>query len=108
MAFVFILWGYYRLWNQRFHTSGVYHSQVVYQAKSTMTGILVAGTGVGALIGPPIAEYLIKAYDWRSAYMIVGVAVLVIIIPLAQLLKRDPSQVMQMTRPVKMKAHNKS
>ena len=64
---------------------------------STMTGILVAGTGVGALIGPPIAEYLIQAYDWRSAYMIVGVAVLVIIIPIAQLLKRDPSQVKQMT-----------
>jgi len=64
---------------------------------STMTGILVAGTGVGALIGPPIAEYLIKAYDWRSAYMIVGVTVLVIIIPIAQLLRRDPSQVKQTT-----------
>ena len=64
---------------------------------STMNGILVAGTGVGALIGPPIAEYLIKAFDWRSAYMIVGVAVLVIIIPIAQLLRRDPSQVKQTT-----------
>ena len=62
---------------------------------STMTGILVAGTGVGALIGPPIAEFLIEAFDWRSAYMIVGVAALVIIIPIAQLLKRDPSQVRQ-------------
>jgi MFS family permease len=64
---------------------------------STMTGILVAGTGVGALIGPPIAEYLIKTFDWRSAYMIVGVTVLVIIIPIAQLLRRDPSQVKQKT-----------
>ena len=64
---------------------------------STMTGILVAGTGVGALIGPPIAEFLIEAFDWRSAYMIVGVAALVIITPIAQLLKRDPSQVRQTT-----------
>ncbi|MCX6008801.1 MAG: MFS transporter [Chloroflexi bacterium] len=67
------------------------------ERRSMMTGILVAGSGVGALIGPPIAEYLIKAYDWRSAYMIVGVAVLLVIIPFAQLLRRDPSQVKQTT-----------
>ncbi len=65
--------------------------------RSMMTGILVAGTGVGALIGPPISDYLIKAYDWRISYLILGSVVLLIVIPIAQFLKRDPSQVKQIT-----------
>lgn len=62
-----------------------------------MTGILVTGTGIAALIGPPIADQLIKAYNWRLSYVIVGIVALVIIIPLAQLLRRDPPLNRQVT-----------
>ncbi len=65
--------------------------------RSMMTGILVAGTGVGALIGPPVADSLISAYGWRTSYIILGIVVLVVVIPIAQLLRRDPSQVKQVT-----------
>ncbi len=64
---------------------------------SMMTGILVTGTGIAALIGPPIADQLIKAYNWRLSYVIVGIVALVIIIPLAQLLRRDPPLNRQVT-----------
>jgi predicted MFS family arabinose efflux permease len=47
---------------------------------------------MGAIIGPPVADRLIAAYDWRMAYIILGCAVLIIIIASAQFLRRDPSQ----------------
>jgi MFS family permease len=68
------------------------------ERRSLMTGVLVSGGGIAALVSPPVADSLIKAYDWRLSYIIFGVAVLLIIIPTAQFLRRDPSQVKQMTR----------
>ena len=46
--------------------------------RNIMSGIVVAGIGVGSLIAPPIANYLITVYNWRLAYIILGVAILVI------------------------------
>ena len=36
--------------------------------RGTMTGIVTAGIGMAALIGPPVANGLISFYGWRSAY----------------------------------------
>ena len=33
--------------------------------RSMMTGIVVAGIGIGGLIAPPVANWLISIYDWR-------------------------------------------
>jgi len=63
--------------------------------RTLMTGIVVAGVGMGAIVGPPIGARLILAYDWRMAYIILGCAVLLLIITTAQFLKRDPSQIGQ-------------
>jgi MFS family permease len=60
--------------------------------RTLMSGIVVAGTGMGAIIGPPVADRLIAAYDWRTAYIILGFIVFVVIIVSAQFLRRDPSQ----------------
>lgn len=56
-----------------------------------MTGIVLSGLGMSALVMSPVATWLIAAYGWRLAYVIVGGLVLVVGIILAQLLKRDPS-----------------
>ena len=64
--------------------------------RSTMTGIVVAGTGIGGLIAPPLANWLISIYDWRVSYIILGSIALVVVILVAQLLKRDPAQAGQM------------
>lgn len=60
--------------------------------RGLMTGIVAAGIGLGAIIVPPLANWLILHFDWRISYVILGVSVLVLTLPFAQLLKRDPSQ----------------
>lgn len=61
-----------------------------------MAGIVTAGMGVGQVIFPPLASRLIVAYNWRTAYIIVGSLSLILIVLVAQLLRRDPAQVGQL------------
>lgn len=63
--------------------------------RTTMSGIVAAGIGIGTLIGAPVANSLISAFDWRSSYIILGSVVLVTIVGSAQLLRRDPNQMGQ-------------
>lgn len=60
--------------------------------RGLMTGIVTAGVGVGALIGPLIAYQLINVYDWRVSYLILGSVALVGVVVSAQFLRRDPAQ----------------
>ncbi len=60
--------------------------------RGAMTGIVIAGSGVGGLIAPPLANWLISIYDWRVSYIILGSMTLVAVILFAQLLRRDPAQ----------------
>jgi MFS family permease len=63
--------------------------------RSMMTGIVMTGVSIGTLITPPVASRLISAYDWRISFIIAGSVVLVVVVLVAQLLKRDPTQVGQ-------------
>lgn len=60
-----------------------------------MTGITVSGLGMGTLVVPPVANWLITSYGWRTSYFIVGMTVLVLTIAAAQFVKRDPGQIGQ-------------
>lgn len=60
--------------------------------RGVMAGITASGVGMGTLIMPPIANWLISAYGWRISYLIVGSVALVLITLAAQFLKRDPGQ----------------
>ena len=62
--------------------------------RGLMTGIAISGIGVGTLIIPPIANWLISNYSWRTSYTIVGIAVLVLIVLAAQFLRRDPAKML--------------
>lgn len=53
-------------------------------------GIASSSTGLGPLITAPLATYLITGFSWRMAYIVMGVIALVVVIPLALLLKKDP------------------
>ena len=64
--------------------------------RGMMTGIAVSGLGVGTLIMPPIANWLISSYGWRNSYIVVGIAALVLVILAAQVLRYDPRQVGQL------------
>jgi MFS family permease len=60
------------------------------------TGIMTAGASMGILVVPPLASHLIQVYEWRTAFFILGTAVVVFVVSMAQLLKRDPYQIGQL------------
>ena len=55
--------------------------------RATMTGIVVAGVGVGTMIGPPAASQLVSVYGWRTSYIIMGGIFLVLFVLAAQFLR---------------------
>jgi MFS family permease len=63
-----------------------------FRRRGFMSGFVLTGTGVAALLTPPLADWLIAAYGWRNAFSIMGIGALVIVVLTAQLMKRDPSR----------------
>jgi predicted MFS family arabinose efflux permease len=60
--------------------------------RGLMTGIVLAGLGLGQLAAPPVVSRFIEAYNWRLSYIFLGITVLLVIAVSAQFLKRDPSR----------------
>jgi MFS family permease len=64
--------------------------------RSLMTGIIISGLTIGQLIAPLIISRLIAAHGWRLSYIILGGAVMVLIVLLAQFLKPNPDQAIRL------------
>jgi len=60
--------------------------------RGLMTGIVMAGTGVGTMIMPPFANWLIYRTDWRTSYLVFGLILTAVIVLAAQFMRRDPSK----------------
>lgn len=58
------------------------------QRVGLMNGIVNSGIGLGTMVVPPLATWLITGYDWRKAFLILGCGCLVLITGFAQFLKR--------------------
>ena len=58
--------------------------------RGVVTGIVKVGTGAGQMTIPFAASLLIISYGWRHACVLIGVAVLIILVGIAQLMRRDP------------------
>jgi len=56
-------------------------------------GIAGSGSGVGAIVFAPLATYLISFFDWRTAYIIIGIIAWFIVVPLSRLLRRAPGEI---------------
>lgn len=54
--------------------------------------ISMMGLALGGLVIPGVAEHLAIAYGWRSAYLVFGAAVVIIMLPLGLLLFRNRPQ----------------
>ena len=52
-----------------------------------MTGIVVAGVGIGGIVAPPVISRLINAYDWRVSFMVQGGFALLVLVAAAQFLR---------------------
>ena len=60
------------------------------------TGLALSGSGTGILLFIPLIEWLIATKGWRMTYLVFGLAILVIVVPLtALLLRRGPEEVGQ-------------
>jgi MFS family permease len=59
--------------------------------RGLMTGIVMAGFGLGAMTVPPFADWLIRTTSWRWSFVVVGIVLLVAVPLAAQFLRRDPA-----------------
>lgn len=60
--------------------------------RGMMIGIVKVGTGVGMLIMPLLITYFIGTYNWRTAFVILGILCLVAYSVGSQFLVRDPGK----------------
>ena len=56
-----------------------------------MTGIVKVGSGAGQVLIPLAASVLIARFGWRTSYVIIGAFVMLALIAIAQVLRRDPA-----------------
>ncbi|MGO7333463.1 MFS transporter [Rhizobium leguminosarum] len=54
--------------------------------------LVSAGMGVAPMTISPFARWLISAYEWRPAMLIIGIAAWVLLVPAALLVRRPPAQ----------------
>ncbi len=65
-----------------------------------MTGIVKMGTGAGQFAMPLAASALILIYGWRWTIVLIGAVVAVLLVIIAQFLRRDPSALGSHCKPV--------
>lgn len=101
MSQVSSLWQVYLIWGVLFGVGG---GSCYVPVTSTIprwfakrrgiaVGITVTGIGLGGVISPTLAQWLISSYGWRQACIILGLITSIIIIPLAQFMKHSPQRV---------------
>jgi MFS transporter, OFA family, oxalate/formate antiporter len=54
------------------------------------SGLAVSGIGVGTLVMPPFASYLIESLGWRQAYVVLGVVAAVLGVGMSLFIANDP------------------
>jgi len=47
------------------------------------------GSGLGGILVPPLANWLILTYDWRLSYVILGGILIIVVLATFQFMKRD-------------------
>ena len=54
------------------------------------SGLAVSGIGVGTLVMPPLATFLIASLGWRGAYLVIGILAAIVGGGLSLLIENDP------------------
>jgi MFS family permease len=60
--------------------------------RALVTGVVGIGIGLGIMLIPLFTSYLISNHGWRYAYSLMGIIAIACMVPLAQVLRRDPSK----------------
>ncbi len=70
--------------------------------RGRMNAIVLSGMGLGIMIVPPTAGYLISVWEWRNSYLAIGVFTLIVMVAASQFLRSLPNQFLhgKKSRPV--------
>jgi MFS family permease len=60
--------------------------------RGRMNAIVLSGMGLGIMIVPPIASYLISVWQWRNAYLGMAIVTLIVTVAASQFLRSLPNQ----------------
>jgi MFS family permease len=75
------------------HGTGAAVAKWFVKKRSRALSILITGNGVGGAIFVPLIAWLIVEYGWRNASIVIGVATLLIPLPLAFFIRSTPEDV---------------
>jgi MFS family permease len=71
--------------------SGALLSRWFVERRGSIMGLAFSGMGVGVLAIGPLAQWLIGAHGWRTAYLALGVGSLALLLPLVWFGVREPA-----------------
>lgn len=60
--------------------------------RGRMNAIVLSGMGLGIMIVPPIASYLISVWQWRNSYLVMAIITLIVMVAASQFLRSLPNQ----------------
>ena len=60
------------------------------RGRGLMSGMVKTGAGIGQLIVPLFAAFLVLHHGWRETTMVVGIVALIVMVIAAQVMRRDP------------------
>jgi len=63
--------------------------------RGRMNAVVLSGMGLGIMIVPLVASYLISVWQWRSSYLAIAIATLIVMVAASQFLKIPPRQTLQ-------------
>jgi MFS family permease len=63
------------------------------KGRGLASGIIMAGVGLGMVIIPPLANWMILNYSWRKSYLLLGGSCFILMIVFAQFLRRAPGHI---------------
>src|SRR5713101_7967828 len=66
--------------------------------QGSVMGLACSGMGVGLLVMGPLAQWLIAEEGWRTAYLVLGLGTLAVLVPLAWLGVREPPSAAALVR----------
>ncbi|MFC2003901.1 MFS transporter, partial [Chloroflexota bacterium] len=69
-------------------------------------GIVGSGTNTGMIIMGPLSAYLISAYSWQTASLLIGLIAFFIVIPCGLLLRRSPGETASLPHGDRLEATN--
>ncbi|MFQ3665906.1 MAG: MFS transporter, partial [Sphingomonadaceae bacterium] len=59
-------------------------------ARGTALGVMLSGTGITAVVAPPLVTAIVAEHGWRAGYLALAAGVFLIALPICAILFRDP------------------